>query len=267
MNSLYRYVNFPRNFYSMDVFEPFRDIDVFFRPFELTNRFFEVSSDEEIPFRRRNKNLNKKFIKMNPKQLKGQSFCKSFYTKTSLNKEGKPVTYSYENETENKYENGHEFRKSSQIYRNKYNGKEKSQYILEKEIDGKSHRIVKTNENGKNKEKCYLKGIKEEELEEFNKKFEEGISKTNFLQLNDEENDKTAKNIQNDNENKEKENKKEQIQEIDTKRPKNKRQGRKKVKCEDEKEVENTYNNRYSLRSQENKEININQSGDSTGLL
>lgn len=267
MNSLYRYVNFPRNFYSMDVFEPFRDIDVFFRPFELTNRFFEVSSDEEIPFRRRNKNLNKKFIKMNPKQLKGQSFCKSFYTKTSLNKEGKPVTYSYENETENKYENGHEFRKSSQIYRNKYNGKEKSQYILEKEIDGKLHKIVKTNENGKNNEKCYLKGIKEEELEEFNKQFEEGISKKNFLQLNDEENNKKDKKLQNENE--KTENKKEQMQEINTTRPKNKKQGRKKVKCEekDKKEVESSNNNRYSLRSQENAEININQSGDSTGLL
>ena len=98
-----------------------------------------------------------------------------------MNKEGKPITFSYENESNDKVKDGHRFRQSTKTYKN---GKTEK-CILEKQYDDQIQKVVKTkNEKGENNERRFLKGLKEDELEAFNKLFDFGFEK-DFMELDD----------------------------------------------------------------------------------
>ena len=140
MNCLKRFDNFERRFFNHDSIFDFPCIDYFFRPHCLNHRFFsnrffgnnlfDDSSDEEqelpkrIIRRQRRHNLKEK------PSLNRQLFSKSFYSKTSLDQEGKPVTYSYQHQTENQFKNGHQYTQTTQTI------KDGIEIILQEEVPG-----------------------------------------------------------------------------------------------------------------------------------
>lgn len=169
MNCLRLFNNFNHNFFDFD-----SDIENFFRPVFPRNIFEEESSDEEIEkTQKKLRKSRKNILRKNP-QLKSSSYTQSYYSKTSLNDEGKPITYTYQNQVEDHVQDGHQYRKRKEEI-NK-NGNKKS--VLEKQMDNKVHRIIKsTNDKGETKQKNVFKGIKENDLESFNKTFDEEFNK------------------------------------------------------------------------------------------
>ena len=164
-------------------------MDYFFRPTCFThrlfnhrlipNRFFcnslfnhelyESDSDEEEKQKRSTKNLRKNlrncFMKQNP-NCNQQSFCKSYYSKTTLDKEGKPITYSYQNQTENHYKDGHKYIQRTQTIKNG----EKEKQIIEKQLDNKIHKVIKTkNEKGENVDTFFTNLLKDKNLWNYTK--------------------------------------------------------------------------------------------------
>lgn len=190
MNSLRLFDNFNDHFIDFE-----SEIENFFKPIFPRSIFRDDSSDEESEEKpKRTRRIRKHIIKKNP-ELKSTSFTKSFYSKTSTDNEGKPMTYTYENQVEDHIQNGHQYRKRKEEI-NK-NGNKKS--ILEKQMDNKVHRIISsTNNKGETKHKNVFKGIKQNELDNFNKNFDEEFNKAfNWKQLPQENTDSKKQNKSN----------------------------------------------------------------------
>jgi hypothetical protein len=229
MSSLKIFDNFNDHFFDFD-----SDMDKFFKPIFPRSLIFDDSSDEETEHtHKNNRKARKQIVKKNP-QLKASSFTQSYFSKTSLNNEGKPMTYTYQNQVEDHIKDGHEYRKRKEEINN--NGNKRS--IFEKQMDNKVHRIINsTNEKGENKQKTIFKGIKEDDLANFNKAFDEEFNQAfnwnNHLQIDDG-------------------NEKQQSEEKKKELPKKKSNNNLKQKKSNDKP-------KYSLRSSE---TNINQIGD-----
>jgi hypothetical protein len=171
------------NFFDLD-----NDFDYFFRPLTLTNFIFDDSSDEELYNRRRYLRSSRyNTLRSKPKE-NSSTFIKSYFQKSTMNKDGKPETYLYENQIEDHMKDGHKY--SKRVQNIKKNGKTKC--ITDKRIDNKTHRIIsEKNEDGSNSQRNIVKGFKEQKMDDFDKIFDEHFNKIfnrkckKFMEIND----------------------------------------------------------------------------------
>ena len=174
-----------------DFFDLDSDMDYLFRPVTMRNFFFDDSSDEELSNRRRYiQRARKNIFKKKPKE-DSSTFVKSFYQKSTVNKKGEPETYSYENQVEHHFKDGHKY--SKRVQNITKNGKTK--IITDKRIDNKSHRTIsEKNEDGTHNQKNFIKGFKEQKMIDFDRTFDENFNQIhgqktkNFLESDDYQN-------------------------------------------------------------------------------
>ena len=173
LNSLLRL----HNYFDLD-----SEFDDFFRPIPMRTIVIDYNSDEES---------NRRIKRKKAKKPDSSTILKSYYKKSTINEEGKPETYSYENQIEDHFKNGHKY--SKRIQNINKNGKIKC--ITDKIIDNKKHRIVsENNDDGSLRQKNFVKGFKEQKMIDFDRTFDENFNQIhgqktkNFLESDDYQN-------------------------------------------------------------------------------
>ena len=120
MLSLRNFNNLSNRFFRLENFLDFPTVDEFLCPSFFNRRFFDDSSDEEFNFIPRRQEKRRKILKK--PNLNEKTFFKTFVSKNTLDKEGKPVTYSYHKETESQIKDGHQYKKSTFTFKDEKNG-------------------------------------------------------------------------------------------------------------------------------------------------
>ena len=142
--------------------------DLMIHPFDdYFNNFFNFKS------------LNKQI--KNNKNSQGTVFSKSYISQTKYDKNGKPITETYQNQKINQIDkDGHSIEEKHEVYKNSENGIEKA--ATERKFDGKGRKIIKERnlKTKEHKENNLYKGIDEKDVDEWENSYENYKKNSNF---------------------------------------------------------------------------------------
>ena len=147
----------------------FDDFDNFFTPFRLIDN----KKDTNMLKRKRSNKINN--------NINNNSTCVSKYYCTKIeNNNGKPYEETYESESINQNNNGHKISEKKELYKNTKKGVQKA--AQQKILDEKGTKTIKQKniKTGELNEKKIVKGMKKNEVDDFNKNFNEYKEKVGF---------------------------------------------------------------------------------------
>ena len=148
-----------------------------------------MSIDEETPFDKMfndfkfpsfNNNF-KHFFQEVPHSGEGTCISRSYVSSTKYNEKGEPETESYQTQSiKHTDKDGHKINEKQEAYKNSLSGVEKVSH--QTMLDGKGHKIIqeRNKKTGKKSQHDLFKKIKESDLEQFNKEYNDYREKSHF---------------------------------------------------------------------------------------
>ena len=112
---------------------------------------------------------------------KGTVISKSYVSQTRYNKDGQPEKETYQTQSINQLgEDGHRIQEKQEAYKNFLSGIEKAAH--QRIFDNKRHKYIKerNRKTGEHKEHNLYKGMNEEEINDFNNKYNDYREKVDF---------------------------------------------------------------------------------------
>ena len=145
----------------------FDDFDNFFTPFRLIDN-------------KKNSDMLKRKRSNNIKNNNNSTYVSKYYCSKIENNNGKPYEETYESESINQNNDGHKISEKKELYKNTKKGIQKA--AQQKILDGKGTKTIKEKNinTGALNEKNIVKGMKKNEVENFNKNFNEYKEKVGF---------------------------------------------------------------------------------------
>ena len=188
------------NYFPMDIKEEFTDpTENFYDDFGINSfsNFREMFSHDFFNFhnmrlldrktKKENKEDNKenechnKSNRSNVFKMKPNTMISKVYCSKYENKDGIPIEESYESQSINQIgEDGHNISEKKELYKNTKTGVQKASQ--QKMMDEKGTKIIKQRnvKTGGHNQKNILKGLKQEEINQFNKDFDQYKKKVGF---------------------------------------------------------------------------------------
>lgn len=126
-------------------------------------------------------NQFKEFFDNKHNESEGTCISKSYVSSTKYNEKGEPETETYQNQSiKHMDKDGHKIHEKQEAYKNSLNGVEKVSH--QKTLDGKGHKIIqeRNKKTGQKSQHEIFRKLKKEDLNEFNKQYDEYRKKTNF---------------------------------------------------------------------------------------
>ena len=150
----------------------FDDFDNFLNPFRLLDN----KKKSDMLKRKRSNNINNN----NNNNNNNSTFVSKCYCTKIENNNGKPYEETYESESINQNNNGHKISEKKELYKNTKNGIQKA--AQQKILDEKATKTIKQKNinTGELNEKNIVKGMKKNEVKDFNKNFDEYKEKVGF---------------------------------------------------------------------------------------